>query len=141
LTYDETLSHRIQAGADILLMPSRYEPCGLTQMYSLRYGTIPVVRRTGGLADTISDSTPVSLQAGTATGFCFNDATSTDFLQASRAAIASYQAGSHWQQIMQTAMLRDFTWKTSAEKYVNVYLDLLQKQPHPELARISQRLP
>jgi len=141
LTYDETLSHRIQAGADILLMPSRYEPCGLTQMYSLRYGTIPVVRRTGGLADTISDSTPVSLQAGTATGFCFNDATSTDFLQASRAAIASYQAGSHWQQIMQTAMLRDFTWKTSAEKYVSVYLDLLQKQPHPELARISQRLP
>ncbi|MBF8269087.1 MAG: Glycogen synthase, partial [Gammaproteobacteria bacterium] len=131
LIYDEALAHRIQSGADILLMPSRYEPCGLTQMYSLRYGTIPVVRRTGGLADTITDSTPANLQAQTATGFCFTQAASAEFLQASRAAIASYQSGSHWRQIMQTAMLRDFTWQASAEKYVRVYLELLQKHTQP----------
>jgi starch synthase len=129
LTYDESLAHRIQAGADILLMPSRYEPCGLTQMYSLRYGTIPVVRKTGGLADTIVNATPAALHARTATGFCFEDPAPPDLLRATRAAVDCYRSGAHWRKIMQTAMLQDFTWRSSAERYARLYHELSRPTP------------
>ena len=131
LTYDEALAHRIQAGADMLLMPSRYEPCGLTQMYSMRYGTIPIVRRSGGLADTIIDATSENLSGRIATGFCFNHAGTADLLRTTQAAIASYRSDSQWRQLMQTAMQKDFTWKNSAEKYIDSYRELLTRASIP----------
>ena len=124
--YNEALAHHIQAGADMLLMPSRYEPCGLTQMYSLRYGTIPVVRRTGGLADTVVNTTTETLAARTATGFDFEEANTSAFLQATRAAVECYRSAGQWRQIMQTAMQQDFSWQTSARQYESIYLDLLK---------------
>ena len=127
LEYNEILAHRIQAGADALLMPSRYEPCGLTQMYSLRYGTMPVVRRTGGLADTVVDTTAETLAAGTATGFLFDDANTSAFLQAVHRAIDCHHSGDRWRQIMQTAMLQDFGWGRSARRYEALYLELVKE--------------
>ena len=126
--YNETLAHRIQAGADMLLMPSRYEPCGLTQMYSLRYGTIPVVRRTGGLADTVVNTTAETLAAGTATGFHFVDANTSAFLHTTHDAIERYTNRSQWQQLMRTAMQQDFSWQDSARRYTSLYLDLLKER-------------
>lgn len=126
--YNEALSHRIQSGADILLMPSRYEPCGLTQMYSLRYGTIPVVRRTGGLADTVVNTTAETLASGTATGFHFDDSNTSAFLSAVYRALEIYPNGDRWGQIMQTAMSQDFCWGESARRYESLYLDLVYEK-------------
>lgn len=126
--YNEALAHRIQAGSDMLLMPSRYEPCGLTQMYSLRYGTIPVVRGTGGLADTVVNTTAGTLASGTATGFHFVDANTSAFLHAAQDAIEHYRNRTQWQQLMQTAMQQDFNWQDSARKYEALYLELLKER-------------
>jgi starch synthase len=128
LAYDESLAHRIQAGADMLLMPSRYEPCGLTQMYSMRYGTIPVVHRCGGLADTIVDTSPATLQSQTATGFCFDHTTTGEFLRSTRESIAAYRSGLHWRQIMHTAMHKDYSWSLSAQKYVAAYYEIIEEK-------------
>jgi starch synthase len=123
--YNETLAHRIVAGADILLMPSRFEPCGLTQLYSLRYGTIPVVRSTGGLADTVVDATDTSLRDHTATGFQFVNATRADFLTAIDRAVTLFTSSkAQWRWLMRTAMKQEFSWASSARQYEIVYTEV-----------------
>lgn len=123
--YDEGLAHRIEAGADIFLMPSRFEPCGLNQMYSQRYGTPPVVRRTGGLADTVTDTTSASLADGSATGFMFDEATPAAFLAAVRRALDCYHHPRQWSQVKKNAMARDFSWEASARQYQTLYQSIL----------------
>jgi len=110
--FNEELEHRLLAGADMCLMPSQYEPCGLTQMRAQRYGTIPVARRVGGLADTIEDGV---------TGFLFDDYTPADFTRAVMRAIDQFEEPDGWLQMMRNAMARDFGWEQSAAKYLNVY--------------------
>jgi starch synthase len=119
--YDEALAHRIIAGADVFLMPSRYEPCGLNQMYSLRYGTIPIVRSTGGLADTVVDTTPETLQAGSATGFTFKEPTPAALASAIRRAVFCYHDPKTWSRIQRVGMAQDFSWERSARAYAEVY--------------------
>ncbi len=121
LRFDNGLAHRIEAGADLFLMPSRFEPCGLNQLYSLKYGTIPVVRRTGGLADSITDATPETVKAGTGTGFVFADYEAADFLAATRRALAAYADKPIWRKIMKNAMNRDFSWDASARVYDGLF--------------------
>ncbi len=124
LDYNEILSHRIQAGSDIFLMPSRFEPCGLTQLYAMRYGTIPVVRCTGGLADTVVDANKKSLQTRHATGFHFHRDSLPEFMLAAGRAIHMYRSAQPtWRQIMATAMSQDFSWEKSAQQYRQVYED------------------
>lgn len=118
LGFDVALSHKIEAGADIFLMPSRYEPCGLNQMYSLAYGTIPVVRATGGLDDTIQ---PFDPEAGTGNGFKFAEATADALLLAVNEAVALYHRGERWRRLIQNAMACDFSWKRSATEYDGLY--------------------
>lgn len=115
--FDEGLAHRIEAGADIFLMPSRFEPSGLNQLYSLRYGTVPVVRRTGGLADSIIDVTPETLHFGQANGFVF-DAYSPDALAATVGrAVAAYRDPGLWRWLQQVGMRADFSWDRTADRY------------------------
>ena len=113
--YDNALAHRIEAGADMFLMPSRYEPCGLNQIYSLRYGTIPIVRATGGLDDTIDEET----------GFKFRDYTGSALVDAVRAALAAFQDRKLWRAMMLRAMSRDFSWNASAAEYLALYRRIL----------------
>ena len=127
LTFDEALAHRIEAGADLFLMPSRYEPCGLNQLYSLRYGTIPVVRKTGGLADTVVDAIPSNIASGKATGFMFEAASSHALLTTLRLAFQFYNDRSLWKRMMRTAMKADFSWDQSAREYVELYEQALAK--------------
>ncbi len=119
--FDNALAHRIEAGADLFLMPSRYEPSGLNQLYSLRYGTVPVVRRTGGLADSIVDATPDALAAGTANGFVFTAYEAPVMLQALRRARDAFQTPRTWRQLQRTGMAADFSWAASARKYRALY--------------------
>ncbi len=121
LGFDDALAHRIEAGADIFLMPSRYEPSGLNQLYSLRYGTVPVVRRTGGLADTIVDATPEALARGDANGFVFEQYSPDACLDAVRRAIAMFRDPRAWRQLQQTGMRQDFSWGRSARRYLDAY--------------------
>ncbi len=123
--YDETLAHLLEAGGDLLLMPSRFEPCGLNQIYSLRYGTVPVVRSTGGLADTVVDTTPETLEAKTATGFCFQTASTAALWNAVQRAIKQYREPEGWNRIIDTGMRQDFSWKRSAERYIDLYRQVL----------------
>jgi starch synthase len=116
--YDSGLAHRIEAGADMILMPSRFEPCGLTQMYSMRYGTIPIVRATGGLADTVQHFDP---KGKTGTGFRFEHADGTGLMWAVDQALAAYAKPGPWSVLMRNAMTRDFSWGLSAERYEAVY--------------------
>jgi starch synthase len=124
LGYDEPLAHRIEAGADLLLMPSRFEPCGLNQMYSLRYGTVPVVHRVGGLADTVLD--PQHAPAGTANGFSFTEPTPAALLRAVDRALAARREPQRWRQLQLRGMRRDFSWRASAAAYQNLYEDALR---------------
>ena len=119
--YDEGLAHRIEAGSDIFLMPSRFEPCGLNQMYSLRYGTVPIVRSTGGLADTVTHADPQTISDGSATGVVLSDATSIAIVAAVRHALTLYQHRDGWQRIMRSGMRRDFSWGASARSYLDLY--------------------
>jgi starch synthase len=122
LGFDEALAHQIEAGADIYLMPSRSEPSGLNQLYSLKYGTVPVVRATGGLADTITDCTPETLAAGNATGFSFVPYTAAAFLETVQKALAIYRTEeASWQQLMRTGMQQDWSWDRSAAEYERLY--------------------
>jgi starch synthase len=116
--YDGALAHRIEAGADMLLMPSRFEPCGLTQMYSMRYGTIPIVRATGGLADTVQPFDPKRKRG---TGFRFEHADVGGLLWAVDQALAMYSKPGPWTVLMRNAMTRDFSWEASAKQYAAVY--------------------
>lgn len=121
LGYDDALSHRTMAGADILLVPSRFEPCGLTQLYALRYGTLPLVRRVGGLADTVIDATPANLQAGTANGFVFDDAGSRALSARIADALTLYRDASAWLQVQRRGMAQDYSWDDSALRYEALY--------------------
>jgi starch synthase len=122
--YDEALAHLIEAGADIFLMPSRFEPCGLNQMYSQRYGTIPIVRKTGGLADTVTDTLPETLADHTASGIVFNEASSGALLEAVKRALILYSLPDTWKKMQINAMKKDFSWKHSAEQYLALYENL-----------------
>jgi starch synthase len=116
--YDNALAHRIEAGADMFLMPSRYEPCGLNQIYSLRYGTVPIVRATGGLDDTIQNFEPKTQQG---TGFKFEEYAGTALLECVRTALKTYRDRPSWRKLLANGMAKDFSWKTSAAAYVTVY--------------------
>ena len=123
--YDEALSHLIIGGSDSIVVPSRFEPCGLTQLYALAYGSPPVVRRTGGLADTVVDATEAMLADGTATGFAFDDETPEGLLGAARRAVALYGDRAAWRRLMQRGMTRDFSWTNSARQYQALYRELV----------------
>ncbi len=123
--YDEQLAHRIVAGADLFLMPSRFEPCGLTQLYSLRYGTVPVVRRVGGLNDSVVDASAAALADGSATGIVFEAATSAALVQAVERGIALYQKRRTWQTLRRHGMRQDFSWRRSAVEYQRLYDELV----------------
>jgi starch synthase len=117
--YTEELAHQVIAGADIFLMPSRYEPCGLDQLYCLRYGTIPVVRATGGLDETVQEFDPAT---GAGTGFKFSGYTPAELLGAVQRALAVYQQPAVWKALMQHNMALDYSWtKTAGPKYLELY--------------------
>src|SRR5438046_3420814 len=118
LKYDEALAHRIYAGSDFFLMPSKFEPCGLGQMISLRNGTIPIVRSTGGLADTVADVTESPSKGN---GFAFREYTQTALLGAVQRAVRFYQSGKGWKSVVQRGMSADLSWKASARQYVALY--------------------
>ncbi|NEX21910.1 glycogen synthase GlgA [Thiorhodococcus mannitoliphagus] len=127
--YDEQRAHRIEAGCDAFLMPSRFEPCGLNQIYSLRYGTPPIVHRTGGLADTVTDATPERLAAGTATGFLFDEPRPESLMQAIHAAMRLYRDHPDaWRRLATTGMSLDFSWEASANQYLQLYVDAIAER-------------
>ncbi len=119
--YDEGLAHRIEAGADIFLMPSRFEPCGLNQMYSQRYGTPPVVHKVGGLADTVTHAGQENLTNGTATGFVMDQLGRNELVETIRWATVLFRHKLAWQKLMRSGMLRDFGWQRSAQQYLGLY--------------------
>ena len=123
--YDEGLAHRIEAGADAFLMPSRFEPCGLNQLYSLRYATPPIVHRTGGLADTVVDADDAHIADRTATGFVFDEPTPAALRAAWRRALKLYRQPRLWRRIQKTGMRQDFSWQRSAGEYIALYQRLL----------------
>lgn len=121
LGFDNALAHRIEAGADMFLMPSRYEPCGLNQMYSLKYGTVPIVRETGGLADTITNLSESTLSDGSANGFSFADDSPYALSMAIDRALRAYGQPEVWRQLVTTGMNQDWSWSRSAKRYVEIY--------------------
>jgi starch synthase len=118
VAFDNAIAHKIEAGADMFLMPSRYEPCGLNQIYSLKYGTVPIVRATGGLDDTIE---PWDARTGKGTGFKFSEYTGEALLGTIKQALLAYQDPSSWQTLMRNGMNRDFSWGASAREYGRIY--------------------
>lgn len=122
IEYNEPLAHRIEAGSDCFLMPSRFEPCGLNQLFSLRYGTVPIVNRTGGLADTVTDLNSASMLDETATGFVFDSPDAASLLEAVNRAIKFYRRpGVWWEKLAVRGMLQDFSWNSSASHYLDIY--------------------
>jgi starch synthase len=119
--FNEGLAHLVQAASDIVLMPSRFEPCGLTQLHAFRYGAIPVVRATGGLVDTVVDTTPATLAAGTATGFVFDAYDSIAFEQALLRALESHADRELWRTLVRRVMQQDWSWDASGRKYLELY--------------------
>jgi starch synthase len=118
VAYDNAIAHKIEAGADMFLMPSRYEPCGLNQIYSLKYGTVPIVRATGGLDDTIE---PWDARTGKGTGFKFSEYNGESLLLTVKAALQAFRDQASWQVLMRNGMNRDFSWVASAKEYIKVY--------------------
>lgn len=125
IAYDEMLAHKMEAGADIFLMPSRYEPCGLNQIYSMKYGTVPVVRATGGLDDTIEEWNAAE---GTGTGFKFEGLDPHDFLSAIDRALAVFRDKAQWAKLMQNGMAQDYSWQKPAAEYVKVYEEVARRR-------------
>jgi starch synthase len=125
LRYDDRLAKKIYAGCDLFLMPSQYEPCGLGQLIALRYGTVPIVRRTGGLADTVRD---YNRRTGRGTGFVFEDYTAPALVECLRRAVELYGNEGKWRLLVQSCMKQDFSWERSAEEYVKVYRKALRKK-------------
>ncbi|HET9018142.1 MAG TPA: glycosyltransferase, partial [Acetobacteraceae bacterium] len=122
--YDEALAHLVQGGADALLVPSRFEPCGLTQLCALRYGTVPVVARVGGLADTVIDASPMAVSAGVATGVQFTPV-ATEMLEAAiRRAAALHRAPETWRRMQRNGMATDVSWRDPARRYAALYRDI-----------------
>ncbi len=134
--YDEARAHRIEAGCDSFLMPSRFEPCGLNQIYSLRYGTPPIVHRTGGLADTVVQTTPDTLANGTATGFLFDEPQPQALLHAIHQALRLYRDNPEgWRRLATTGMSQDLSWEASARQYLALYADAIaERQTQASLA-------
>jgi starch synthase len=126
VAYDNALAHKIEAGSDMFLMPSRYEPCGLNQIYSLRYGTVPIVRATGGLDDTIENWDPLTKKG---TGFKFTEYSGEQMLATIRTALEVFKDPTAWQQLMRNGMGRDFSWNTAAKEYAKVYEKARQVRP------------
>ncbi len=125
LAYDDALAHKVEAGADIFLMPSRYEPCGLNQIYSLRYGTVPVVRATGGLDDTVEEWNP---EQATGTGFKFHGYQPNDLLAAADRALAVFHDKDAWTKLMRNGMAQDHSWEGPAREYAAVYEEVARKR-------------
>jgi starch synthase len=123
--FDEGLAHLIEAAADLFIMPSRFEPCGLNQLYSMRYRTAPVVRHTGGLADSVVDTTPRTLADGTATGFVFKGANEAELLACILRALLVYRDAETWREVVNNGMEQDFSWDVSAARYLEVYRSLV----------------
>jgi starch synthase len=125
LGYDEAFAHQVFAASDVTLVPSRFEPCGLTQLYGLKYGSLPLVRRVGGLADTVVDCTLEDLAEHKATGFVFDRFAEFDFSRAVRRALTLYERPEHWQAVVRNAMQQDFGWQRSAARYLDLYRSTL----------------
>lgn len=124
--FDDGLAHRIEAGADMLVMPSRYEPCGLSQLYSLRYGTVPIVRRTGGLADTVIPFRPSTAQAKLATGFHFIDASTDALLSTILLSLQVFREHDAWHSLIQAGMKTDVSWTQATKQYVQLYRSVVE---------------
>ncbi|HID37899.1 MAG TPA: glycosyltransferase [Calditrichaeota bacterium] len=118
LSSDEKMVHLVEAGADILLMPSKYEPCGLQQIYSLRYGTIPIVSAVGGLFDTVDD---LDVETGEGTGFILEQLSAKSIVKAVKKAVAYYKKKEQWAELQKRIMEEDFSWELSAKRYLDVY--------------------
>jgi starch synthase len=129
LAFSDDLAHRIEAGADMFAMPSQYEPCGLNQLYSLKYGTVPVVRATGGLADTVVDTNDQTLADGTATGFSFSEYSSAALGEALQRACRAFEDRAVWTQIVETGMRQDWSWAASAKRYAELYRRTIARTP------------
>jgi starch synthase len=124
--YDENLAHLIQAGANALIVPSRFEPCGLTQLCALRYGAVPIVSRVGGLEDTVVDAEPAAIAGGSATGFKFAPVTSERLASALRRALRVFRDRSGWQRIQQCGMSTDVSWRSRANRYAELYRGIVR---------------
>src|SRR5438445_12953588 len=118
VAYDNAIAHKIEAGSDMVLMPSKYEPCGLNQIYSLKYGTVPIGRATGGLDETIE---PWDARTGRGTGFKFTEYSGEALLAAVRQALLAFSDQPNWQLLIRNGMSKDFSWNTSAKEYVRIY--------------------
>jgi starch synthase len=127
--HDNVLAHRIEAAADMFLMPSRYEPCGLNQMYSLKYGTVPIVRRTGGLADTVEPFDPAT---GTGTGFLFDAFTPAALYEAMTAALTLFEDRGSWTTLMRNGMARDYSWERQGPEYEALYRAIVARPRRPD---------
>jgi starch synthase len=137
MQFSEALAHRIEAACDIFLMPSRYEPCGLNQLYSLKYGSVPVVHATGGLADTVVPATEENLKTAVATGFQFSHYSLKELQATLEAALDFYRhRRQQWSQIVESGMRGDWSWQSSAQRYKEVYLDTIYRKS-PELSRLA----
>ena len=128
VAYDNAIAHKIEAGADMFLMPSRYEPCGLNQIYSLKYGTVPIVRATGGLDDTIE---PWDARSGKGTGFKFSEYNGESLLLTIKQALSAYRDQTSWQALMRNGMNKDFSWNASAREYGKIYEKVRQMRGAP----------
>src|SRR5438552_128597 len=135
--YDEALSHLVMAGADSGLVPSRFEPCGPTQLYALRHGALPLVRRTGGLADPVDRADAVTLAEGNATGFVFDAESPTALLEAARRAMALYADHASWRRVMRQAMAQDFSWDAAARQYKALYTGLRSRRVAARRRRLA----
>ena len=124
IAFNNATAHKIEAGSDLFLMPSKYEPCGLNQMYSLKYGTVPVVRATGGLDDTIQD---FDLKSGKGNGFKFSEYSSKALLETVKRAVSVFEDKQKWLKLMKNGMNEDHSWKASAKEYVNLYETAMKK--------------
>jgi len=124
IAFDNKIAHKIEAGSDMFLMPSKYEPCGLNQIYSLKYGTIPIVRATGGLDDTINDYHP---NAGKGNGFKFKEYSAKKLIETVQRALTAFKDREKWTKLMQKAMEEDHSWKVSAKEYVTLYRMAIKK--------------
>jgi len=127
--YSEELAHLIEAGSDAFLMPSRFEPCGLNQMYSLVYGTPPIVARTGGLNDSVTNTTRKTLKSGQATGFFIDELDAPGLTRSVREAMGLFASRDVWQRIQLAGMRQDFSWNHSAHEYIRLYQEMTRQIP------------
>ena len=131
LGFSDELAHQIEAGADVFLMPSLFEPCGLNQLYSLAHGTVPLVRATGGLADTVVNLDPWTLGEGIANGFVFRQPTAEALWRAIEIALETWPQRTIWEQLIRNGMEADWSWKRSASDYAALYAEITRRIPSP----------